>query len=109
MDLEKVTAVFVDVDDLQHLTLRVAVPAEASPDSETTVHRLADVLVAASVAELDPDSATVAWVRPDAVRFHAAGQVEEDWDERFEAACASAEARTGRAALQAVVVWPEPA
>jgi hypothetical protein len=108
VDLEKVTAVVVDPEDVETVKVRIAAPADASPCSEATVHRLADVLVAARVGELDPDSTTTAWVRPDAVRFHAAGQVGEDWDERFEAVCSAGQARTGRAALEAVVVWPEP-
>lgn len=104
VDLEKVTAVLLDVDDLSSCRVRIAVPADASPLDTDTVHRLGDVLRATNVARLEDED--VAWLRPDAVRFHAAGQVPADWDERFDRVCQAATSAGGEVELRAVVVWP---
>lgn len=104
VDLTKVTAVLVDVDDVSAYRVRVAAPLEASPASADTVHRLGDVLRAANVARLEDED--VAWIRPDAVRFHAAGQVPDDWGERFDSVCTKAVTAGGDVELRAAVVWP---
>ncbi len=107
VDLDKVTAVLVDVDDLSAYRVRVAAPPDASPLATERVHRLDDVLRATNVARLEDEGE--AWLRPDAVRFHAAGQVPDDWDERFDAVCRAAATADGAVALRAVVVWPAAA
>lgn len=104
VDLTKVTAVLVDVDDVSTHRVRVAAPPDASPVSTETVHRLGDVLRATNVARLEDED--VAWIRPDAVRFHAAGQVPDDWDERFASVCRGAKSAAGEVELRAAVVWP---
>ncbi|MGH8980996.1 MAG: hypothetical protein ACRDWE_08250 [Acidimicrobiales bacterium] len=104
VDLEKVTAVLLDADDLTTFRVRVAVPSDASPASTETVHRLGDVLRATNVARLEDDG--LAWVNPDAARFHAAGQVPEDWDERFERVCGTAATAGGDVEVRAAVLWP---
>lgn len=104
VDLDKVTAVLVDVDDLSVYRVRVAAPLDASPHATEQVHRLDDVLRATNVARLVDEEA--AWLRPDAIRFHAAGQVPEDWEQRFDAACRAATTAGGEVALRAEVVWP---
>jgi hypothetical protein len=85
VDLVKVTVVLTDADDLTQATVVVAGPPHASAGSEATVHRLADVLAAANMGTLEPDG-TVR-LRADAVRFHAAGEVDDDWERRFAVAC----------------------
>jgi len=104
VDLEKVTAVLVDVDDLSAYRVRVAAPSDASPIATESVHRLDDVLRATNVARLEDEE--VGWLRPDAIRFHAAGQVPEDWEERFDSACRAATTAGGDVALRAEIVWP---
>lgn len=104
IDLTKVTAVLLDVDDLSTCRVRVAAPPDASPVLTETVHRLGDVLRATNVARLEDED--VAWIRPDAVRFHAAGQVPVDWSERFDSVCREAMTAGGEVELRAVVEWP---
>lgn len=104
VDLDKVTAVLADVDDLSVYRVRVVAPLDASPVASEQVHRLDDVLRATNVARLVDDR--VAWLRPDAVLFHAAGQVPEDWEERFASHCRAAVTASGDVALHAEVVWP---
>lgn len=82
MDLERVTVVLVDADAVDRLEVRVGEPATASDRSEPDVHRLQDVLASAHVGRLL--DAGRALVRPDAVRFHAAGQVGERWSTQFD-------------------------
>jgi hypothetical protein len=67
------------------------------------VHRLADVLAAANVGTLERDG--TARLRADAVLFHAAGQVDDEWERRFAAAC---EDRPHGQVLTApaTVIWP---
>jgi hypothetical protein len=107
VDLDKVTVVLAGADDAEQLAVRVAVPADASPDSHATVHRLGDVLEATYVGRLaDP---TLAYVRPDAIVFHAAGQVGDDWELRFADRCTSlaGEGQTDADGwLPAPVAWP---
>ena len=83
VDLERVTVAVSAFDDVDRLVLRVAGPADASAGSEASVHRLADVLASAYAGRLV--SAAHALVRPDLIRFHAAGQVDDDWERRFAA------------------------
>ena len=110
VDLAKVTVVLKDPDDLEWLAVRVGAPTDASPASPETVHRLGDVLAAANVGRLDPTGD--AFVRLDALRFHAAGQVGPEWDERLAATCRSADAQgwvdRSDGSLRARVVWPSP-
>jgi hypothetical protein len=102
VDLDRVTVVLGAPEDLEHVAVRVGAPADASASSAAAVHRLGDVLVAANVGRLAADG--TALIRPDAVRFHAAGQVDASWEARFAVACASAAARDGT--LRADVIWP---
>lgn len=85
MDLERLTVALTGPDDVERLTLRVRAPGAASAGSEADVHRLDDVLMAAYVGRLA--DARTAQVRPDALRFHAAGQTGERWEERFARLC----------------------
>jgi hypothetical protein len=107
VDLDKVTVVLAGADDVSALTVRVAEPSDASPDSHATVHRLGDVLEATYVGSLEDVRA--AFVRPDALVFHAAGQVDDGWELRFAARCHEL-AQAGRTdadgRLRAPVVWP---
>jgi hypothetical protein len=106
VDLQAVTVILAAADDTDHFALRVADPG-ASASSEADVHRLGDVLVASNTGRLE--DADRAFVRPDAVRFFAEGQVDEGWASRFGAMCAFAGEKgwmdpTGW--IQAHVVWP---
>lgn len=110
VDLGRVIVTLADPDDDGRLGLRVGAPATASARSEDDVHRLHDVLVAANVGRLvDPGRALV---RPDAVRFHAAGQVGGTWPARFASLCRRqvAEPEPEPAAAESWVVvavaWP---
>jgi hypothetical protein len=102
VDLEKAVVVLRDADDVTHATVVVAAPPSASGARQTTVHRLADVLAAANMGALGPDG--VARLRADAVRFHAAGEVDEDWERRLTGAC---EKDGSGDVLPAAVVWPD--
>lgn len=110
VDLERVTVTLADPGDTRHFAVRVGAPATASPGVEADLHRLGDVLVAAGVGRLGETGD--AFVRPDAVRFHAAGQVDEGWDEQFEAMCRFAADRGWvdevDGGIRAHVEWPPP-
>ncbi|HTX63564.1 MAG TPA: hypothetical protein VMD28_07970 [Acidimicrobiales bacterium] len=103
VDLDKVTVVLADVADARKASVVVASPPNATAASDATVHRLADVLAATNVGTLEADG--TARLRADAVLFHAAGQVDADWERRFAEAC---EERRGGAVLgaPATVIWP---
>ncbi len=103
VDLDKVTVVLADAGDVEEASVVVASPAHASAASEATVHRLADVLTATNVGTLQPDG--TARLRADAVLFHAAGQVDDDWEGRFADACEDRAEGTVFAA-PATVIWP---
>ncbi len=105
VDLDKVTVVLAEPDDLGEVGVVVQAPSHASASSEATVHRLADVLAATNVGTLEPDG--TASLNALAVVFHAAGQVDEDWELRFAGMC---EERAGGAVLAtpAQVSWPLP-
>lgn len=103
VDLDKVVVVLREVGDVTRATVEVVAPARASGAREATVHRLADVLGATNVGTLDPDGA--ARLRTEAVRFHAAGDVDEDWERRFAAACEKDGGDVD--VVRARVIWPE--
>jgi hypothetical protein len=104
VDLEKVVVVLAEAEDLTGVSVVVASPAHASASSEATVHRLADVLAATNVGRLEPDG--TARLRAEAVRFHAAGQVADDWERRFAEACRVDPDGVVVVAARAAVVWP---
>ncbi|HVC14196.1 MAG TPA: hypothetical protein VND62_04975 [Acidimicrobiales bacterium] len=112
VDLDKVVVVFAEIEDVDTVSVLVTAPPLASAASDATVHRLADVLAATNIGTLEPDG-TVR-LHADAVRFHAAGQVDEDWERRFVAAClggagggAGGGASGGAVvAAPAAVTWP---
>lgn len=107
VDLEKVTVVLAAPSDTERFCVRVAAPPTASAEVAADVHRLGDVLVAAGVGRLGPTGD--AYVRPDAVRFHAAGQVDDGWDEQFESMCRDADEKgwvDADGGIQAHVQWP---
>lgn len=104
MDLERVTVVLARPDDLDQVVVRVGSPSDASAASDTSVHRLGDVLLAANVGRLE--SPARARVRPDAVRFHAAGLVDEEWDARFAGLLERSSSHPPEEGIPAVVVWP---
>lgn len=108
VDLTAVTVVLADAEDLHRLAVRVREPRTASPDVIEDVHRLTDVLVAAHAGRAGPDGDVL--VDPAALRFHAAGQVGEGWDERFAAMLDFAATRgwlDDEGFLHAHVVWPD--
>jgi hypothetical protein len=77
--------------------------AEAATDR----HRLGDVLEATGAGRLADDGE--AFIRPDALRFYAEGQVAEDWPERFAAMCEFASTKGWTDAsgwIQGHVEWP---
>jgi hypothetical protein len=101
VDLEKVTVTLSDALDLGAFGVLVKAPPHASARSEPTVHRLGDVLAATNVGTLQPDG--TARLRSDAVAFHAAGMVDEEWERRFGLLCDG-----GVVARPATVTWPTP-
>lgn len=103
VDLDKVTVVLADACDVREASVVVASPSHASAASEATVHRLADVLAATNVGTLEPDG--TARLRADAVLFHAAGQVDDDWERRFGDTCVDFAGGVVYGA-PASVVWP---
>lgn len=107
VDLERVTVVLANAADVNDLRVRVGAPVGASASAEADVHRLHDVLVAAYVGRLDAPREAV--VRADAIRFHAAGQVDDGWEERFTGLCGARAAVLEGAeglSLRALVQWP---
>jgi hypothetical protein len=107
VDLEKVTVILAGPDDTDRLSVVVVAPSSARPEQPADVHRLGDVLVATGVGRLEGD---VALVSPEAITFHAAGAVEEGWEERFARAREYAQAKgwvdPSDGYLQAHVEWP---
>lgn len=113
VDLARVTVVLSRPEELDRLAVRVGAPEGASPDSAADVHRLHDVLTATSVGRLERlDDPGRALIRPDAVVFHAAGQVAGDWEGRFAQLCRRAAARDDDAVpaleawVPAPITWP---
>jgi len=108
VDLKAVTVVLADPEDTKHFALRVRSVDGASAKVGADVHRLGDVLVSANAGRLvGPHQA---FIRPDAVRFHAEGQVADDWPERFDAMCAYAATKgwiNPEGWIEAHVEWPE--
>jgi hypothetical protein len=110
VDLQRVTVVLAEADDTGRFAVRVASPDEASPHSTADVHRLGDVLAAAKVGHMAESGE--AFIRPEAVRFHAEGQVGEGWDERFAGMCDFAASKgwiDPGGSIQAHVEWPRGA
>ena len=103
VDLERVTVVLAEAGDVREVSVVVAAPLHASAASEATVHRLADVLAASNVGTLEEDGR--ARLRADAVLFHSAGEVDEDWERRFAQACEDRPHGSVLAA-PATVIWP---
>jgi len=106
-DLETLTVTLAEAEDTGRFALRVVGPAGATGPQTHDVHRLGDVLVAAGVGRLGPEGD--AFIRPDAVRFHSAGQVGAGWEERFVAMVDYAASRGWTADdgwIQAHVEWP---
>ena len=108
VDLEAITVVLADPEALDRFSVRVT-PASASGASPADVHRLGDVLEAAGVGR--PDESGDVFIRPDAVRFHAAGQVGAGWEEGFAGMCRYAESKgwvdPGDGWIRAHVEWPQ--
>ncbi|MDA8316142.1 MAG: hypothetical protein M0010_13385 [Actinomycetota bacterium] len=102
VDLEKVVVVLRDADDAAQATVVVASPLRASAARQATVHRLADVLAATNMGRLESDGA--ARLRAEAVRFHAAGEVDDDWERRFSHVC---QKDGDDVVVPATVTWPE--
>jgi len=105
VNLEDGIVVLREPKDTRSFALRIAGPADASSESHT--EHLARVLEATGVGRLGPDGD--AFVVADAVRFMAAGQVDEGWDEQFESMVSYAGTKgwlDDRGAIQAHVAWP---
>lgn len=100
VDLDAVTVVLRDAARVDELTVVVAAPADASASSQAAVHRLHDVLEAAGVGSLVADGSAI--VRTDALVFHAAGEVGDDWAGRLRAASIPTDPST----VPARVRWP---
>jgi hypothetical protein len=107
VDLGAVTVVVAHPEELATLSVRVAAPPTASPAVPEDVHRLSDVLEAAHTGRVGSDGS--AFVDPAALRFHAAGQVDDGWEVGFSRMLELA-AEHGWVAedgyLQAHVTWP---
>jgi hypothetical protein len=106
-DLQSLTVTLAGAEDTGKFAVRVAGPPDASGQRDADVHRLGDVLAAAGVGRLGPGDH--AFIRPDAVRFNAAGQVGEGWEERFAAMVDDADSRGWTADdgwIRAHVEWP---
>jgi len=109
VDLQGLTVTLAGAEDTERFAVRVAGPPGASGRHGPDVHRLVDVLAAAGAGRLNPGGD--AFIRPDAVRFHAAGQVGEGWEERFTAMVDFAASKGWTAEdgwIQAHVEWPGP-
>ncbi|MDA8312050.1 MAG: hypothetical protein M0Z46_15870 [Actinomycetota bacterium] len=106
VDLDKVVVVLVEPQDVARASVVVTAPQHATRSSEATVQRLADVLAATNVGSLEPDG-TVR-LSAEAVRFHAAGQVDDDWDRRFADVCGAGSGGAEVVVAPAEVVWPGP-
>ncbi len=77
IDLDAITLRLVHVDDLSSLEVVVVNPPDAT--KEHSSHRLGDVISARRIGTLNPDG-TVA-VSAEVLRFLAAGEVDETWEE----------------------------
>lgn len=115
VELESVSVTLHEPDDTGRFSLRVIGPPGAGP--ATHLHRLSDVLEGLGLGRLAPAAAADtdghgqdAFITRDPLRFWAAGQVGEDWDERFDAMCEYAATKgwvdPTDGALRAHVVWP---
>jgi len=105
VELESASMTLADPDDTKRLSVRVAGPPGAAP--ATHAERLGRVLSGLHFGRLGEDGD--ARLDRGALRFRAAGQVGDDWDDRFEGMCRYAESKgwvdPGDGALQAHVEW----
>lgn len=106
VDLQAVRLALADPEDLGRFSVRVGVPASASAAVPDDVHRLHDVLVSAHAGRLDDDGHAL--IEPESLRFYAAGQVDEGWEEAFAAMVAGAAAHgwVKDGLIRAHVTWP---
>jgi hypothetical protein len=106
IELESASVTLDEPDDTKRFSVRIDGPPGATPESH--LHRLGDVLVGLGLGRLT-DGGDALVVR-DPLRFWAAGQVADDWDQRFEAMCEYAASKgwvdPADGALQAHVEWP---
>ncbi|HMD46363.1 MAG TPA: hypothetical protein VKG43_09395 [Acidimicrobiales bacterium] len=105
VDLTNGIVTLVAPDDTDHFAVRVSAPAGATGSS--SAGGLARILAATGVGRLDAGGD--AFVDPEAVRFRAAGQVDDRWDDRFAAMCRFATTKGWTAddgAIRAHVEWP---
>ena len=105
IDLETLVVRLVDPSELAGISVVVDSPAGAT--ELTHGHRLADVVAHRHVGALDESGAVA--VDQSILRFLAAGEVEDGWEQSFDeaverAAVSGALDPTGR--LLALVVWP---
>jgi hypothetical protein len=125
VELESVSVTLDEPDDTGRFSLRIEGPPGATP--ATHLHRLGDVLEGLGLGRLDAKAHEQAhaaethtdapahgevdvFIARDPLRFWAAGQVADDWDQRFDAMCEYAASKgwvdPTDGALQAHVEWP---
>jgi len=105
VDLTTGIVVLADAEETDRFALAVSAPPSAGAGS--SAGDLARVLEATGVGRLDASGD--AFIEPEAVRFRAAGQVADGWDERFTAMLDAARSRGwlgDDGAIQAHVEWP---
>lgn len=108
LDLEVAGVRIDEPNDVEALSVVIDAPSDANPARDA--HRLGDVIERLDAGVLRGDG-TLA-VNFEMVRFLAAGQVDEGWDDRLVALMASARGRgelddEGR--LRVPVIWPSAA
>lgn len=108
VDLDAVTVVMRDLAELTKFSLLVCAPASAGAGDPLSMRRLGDVLAATNTGRLRDDGE--AFISPEAVRFHAAGSVSEEWEIGFEKMRAYASTKgwidSSDGFIQAHVEWP---
>ncbi len=105
IDLDNVLIKLVNPADFSVFRIVIGTPASARPDTQS--HRLGDVVAAQHVGVLRSDGDVA--VEPDVIRFMAAGQGGDGWEQGFRAMISVAEHQgwiDDRGRIQAHVVWP---
>ncbi len=108
VDLDAVTVVLHTATDLARFSVGVSAPATARADNHDDCHRLGDVLRATNWGRLGEGGD--AFISPDAIRFHAAGQVDDEWSADFQKTCDYAASKgwvdLSDGFIQGHIVWP---
>ena len=103
IDLDAITLRLVDLNDLSTLEVVIVNPPDATPHHSS--HRLGDIVSARRIGALNPDGTVT--VSLEVLRFLAAGEVDEKWEEDLQVLLGGPRSSEGDSGI--TVRWPQRA